>query len=187
MYILRLLSWSQSPTPILPQGQSLLFHFLVKQVQPKMLGSWWVDLSIHSVALVGWDVLERRKDIEKTVAWGRNYAVGFTGWPAASENLLQGRMKLEGASEQRMLRPALCVRLVLAWAWVESLLWHGAGPYYVPCTKRGIGVPVLSPMSFRDVVRPPCTLAFHLSFLTYLSPALFEPCSFGGKLTLYRV
>lgn len=79
MYILRLLSWSQSPTPILPQGQSLLFHFLVKQVQPKMLGSWWVDLSIHSVALVGWDVLERRKDIEKTVAWGRNYAVGFTG------------------------------------------------------------------------------------------------------------
>lgn len=81
------------PPPILSQRQSLLFHFPKKQMQPKRLGPWRVDLSIQSVALVGWDVLERRKDGEQTVAWGRSYAVGFTAWlvrPAGCEHLPQG-------------------------------------------------------------------------------------------------
>lgn len=58
----------------------MLFHFPKKQVQPKSLGSWRVDLAIQSVALAGWDVLEKREDIEQTVAWGRSCAVGFTAW-----------------------------------------------------------------------------------------------------------
>lgn len=69
-----------APTQSCPRDKACCSISQRKQVQPKRLGPWQVDVAIQSVALEGWDVLEKREDIEQIVAWGRSCAVGFTAW-----------------------------------------------------------------------------------------------------------